>query len=88
MTDGTFVIWAEGGAGWFEIQPTKAYEPIFHESITAVELLYFVTDIYNEPRKRGNGPSAQLIFQEVSGQIAVQYSARPGSMQSVTVVRD
>lgn len=29
-----------------------------------MELLYFVTDIYNEPRKKGSGPSAHLVFQE------------------------
>jgi hypothetical protein len=65
MTDGAHVIWALGKAGWFEIRPTAGYRPIFENMVRAVELLYFVTDIYSEPRKRGGGPSAQLIFQEV-----------------------
>jgi hypothetical protein len=33
--------------------------------VQAVELLYFITDIYSEPRKRGGGPTARLIYQEV-----------------------
>jgi hypothetical protein len=66
MTDGAYVIWAQGKAGWFEIRPTAHYKPIYDDMVRAVELLYFVTDIYCEPRKRGGGPSAQLVFQEVS----------------------
>jgi hypothetical protein len=66
MTDGAYVIWAQGKAGWFEIRPTPQYKPIFDDMVRAVELLYFVTDIYGEPRKKGGGPSAQLVFQEVS----------------------
>lgn len=72
MTDGAYVMWAQGKAGWFEIRPAEHYKPIFDDMVRAVELLYFVSDIYNEPRKRGGGPSAQLIFQEVSVQ-------RPGT---------
>ncbi|KAH7371041.1 hypothetical protein BKA66DRAFT_514456 [Pyrenochaeta sp. MPI-SDFR-AT-0127] len=64
MTDGAYVIWAQGKAGWFEIRPAARYKPIFDDMTQAVELLYFVTDIYSGPRKRGGGPSAQLVFQE------------------------
>ncbi|KAF1940062.1 hypothetical protein EJ02DRAFT_407224 [Clathrospora elynae] len=64
MTDGAYVIWAQGKAGWFEIRPAAHYKPIFDDMVRAVQLLYFVTDIYSEPRKRGGGPSAQLVFQE------------------------
>jgi hypothetical protein len=66
MTDGAYVIWAQGKAGWFEIRPTAQYKPIYDEMVQAVELLYFVTDIYGESRKKGSGPSAELVFQEVS----------------------
>ncbi|PVI04285.1 hypothetical protein DM02DRAFT_586525 [Periconia macrospinosa] len=64
MTDGELVIWALGEAGWFEIRPRRDYKAIYQDMVEAVELLYFVSDIYNEPRKRGGGPSAQLVFQE------------------------
>jgi hypothetical protein len=66
MTDGAYKIWAQGKAGWFEIQPAPQYKPIYDEMIQAVELLYFITDIHSEVRKKGGGPSAELIFQEVS----------------------
>lgn len=39
---------------------------MFADMVQAVELLYFVTDIHNEPRKKGGGPAAELIFREVS----------------------
>lgn len=66
MTDGAHVIWAQGKAGWFEIRPAARYQTIFDGMVQAVELLYFVTDIYGERPKKGGGPSAPLVFQEVS----------------------
>lgn len=71
-TDGECVIWAQGAAGWFEIQPAAQYRPIFEDMREAVQLLYFITDIYNEPRKRGGGPNAQLIYKEVSAGCAYE----------------
>jgi hypothetical protein len=65
MTDGAYVIWAQGNAGWFEIRPAAQYSQIYNEMVQAVELLYFVTDIYSESRKKSSGPSAELVFQEV-----------------------
>lgn len=68
MTDRTYMIWALGDAGWFEIQPAATYKSLYDDMLQAVEILYFVTDIYNEDpkRKKGGGPGASLIFQEVS----------------------
>ncbi|KAF2734473.1 hypothetical protein EJ04DRAFT_466552 [Polyplosphaeria fusca] len=62
--DGDVVIWALGKAGWFELEPSRAYNNLYKDMVEAVQILYFITDIYNEPRKRGGGPTAQLIFQE------------------------
>lgn len=67
MTEGGYVVWAQGQAGWFEIQASQQYKSIYEEMVQAVELLYFVTDIHGEVRKKGGGPSAELIFQEVCG---------------------
>lgn len=68
MDDQTYNIWALGEAGWFEIQPGARYEGVYADMIEAVGLLYFVADIYeeSEPRKKGGGPSAALLYQEVS----------------------
>ena len=68
LRNGSYVVWAQGKAGWFEFQPAAHYKAVFDGMIRAVEILYFVTDIYHEPRKRGAGPSAQLIFKEVRAQ--------------------
>ncbi|KAF2681407.1 hypothetical protein K458DRAFT_444652 [Lentithecium fluviatile CBS 122367] len=64
MTDGELVIWALGEAGWFEIRPSRTYKAIYQDMVQAVELLYFITDIYSQPRKRGGGPNAQLVYLE------------------------
>jgi hypothetical protein len=61
---GDIVLWALGEAGWFELSPSREWRELWREGVEAVGCLYFVTDIYNEPRKRGGGPNAQLIFQE------------------------
>lgn len=68
MDDKSYSVWALGEAGWFEIQPGPGYETVYADTIEAVRLLYFVADIYaeSEPRKRGGGPSADLLYQEVS----------------------
>lgn len=63
----TYKIWALGEAGWFEIQPAAHYRATYDDMLESIQILYFVTDIYNEPRKRGGGPSASLIYQEVNG---------------------
>ena len=65
LEDGDIAIWAAGKAGWFELRPSPQYAQIFETVEEAVRLLYFVTDIH-DGRKKGSGPSPQLIFQEVS----------------------
>ncbi|KAF2999681.1 hypothetical protein E8E13_002085 [Curvularia kusanoi] len=64
MADRTYVLWALGEAGWFEIQPAAHYKPTHDEMLQAVEILYFVTDLYSGPRKKGGGPSASLVYRE------------------------
>ena len=63
---GDIVVWALGKAGWFQLRPARAYKDIYADTVQAVEILYFVTDIYNEPRKKGGGPNMHLIYQEAS----------------------
>ena len=62
---GEIILWALGESGWLEIRPARSYKAIFQDMIEAIELLYFVADMYSEPRKRAGGPSADLVFQEV-----------------------
>ncbi|KAF2490126.1 hypothetical protein BU16DRAFT_586218 [Lophium mytilinum] len=58
------MIWALGSSGWLEIRPSRVYRDTYQEMVEAIEILYFAADIYSQPRKRGGGPSAELIFQE------------------------
>ena len=64
FTAGEVAVWAQGQAGHYLIRPARQYKTIYDSMVQAIELLYFMSDIYNEPRKRGGGPSAQLLFQE------------------------
>jgi hypothetical protein len=70
MDDGAYTLWALGEAGWFTIAgPAGHYQSTHDEDVQAVELLYFLIDCYTEtPRKKGGGPSASLLYREVSGQ--------------------
>lgn len=69
MGDETYALWALGEAGWFNILgPAAHYQGPYEADIQAVELLYFLIDCYSEtPRKKGGGPSASLLYREVSG---------------------
>lgn len=69
MDDGAHTLWALGDAGWFTIEgPAAHYQTIYDADVQAVELLYFLIDCYTEtPRKKGGGPSAALLYREVSG---------------------
>ena len=69
MDDGAYTLWALGEAGWFTIAgPATHYQSTYDADIQAVELLYFLIDCYTEtPRKKGGGPSASLLYREVSG---------------------
>jgi hypothetical protein len=61
MTDGEYVLWAQGKAGWFELRPAPAYKRLYEEASRAVEILFFISDIHHQSRK----PSAALLFKEV-----------------------
>lgn len=71
MDDGAYTLWALGEAGWFTItEPAAHYQSTYDADIQAVELLYFLIDCYTEtPRKKGGGPSASLLYREVSGYV-------------------
>ena len=68
MDDGAYTLWALGEVGWFTIVgPAAHYQSTHDADLQAVELLYFLIDCYTEtPRKKGGGPSASLLYREVS----------------------
>ncbi|KAF2088006.1 hypothetical protein K490DRAFT_12870, partial [Saccharata proteae CBS 121410] len=44
--DGEIVFWAAGDAGWFKISPSRAYKETYDGMVEAIEILYFLADVY------------------------------------------
>ncbi len=66
--NGQISVWAAGRAGWYEIRPASEYESIFNHMIKSVELLHFLQDVYEQPKKvRGKivPVPVQSVFEEV-----------------------
>ena len=49
--NGSIGLWAAGKAGWFQINPSRAYRKIYEEMVEAVNALYFVADFFANRRK-------------------------------------
>lgn len=47
--DGAVEIWAAGKAGWYAIKPSRGYKQTYNEMVQALEMLYFVADVYTAP---------------------------------------
>ena len=58
--DGSIALWALGKAGWFELEPSRKYRPIFDGMIEAVVLLYYIADYYKRKLAR-RSPHAEKI---------------------------
>ena len=43
---GKSVIWAAGKAGWFEIVPSTRYALVYEDIVTAIDLIYFLSDTH------------------------------------------
>lgn len=51
--NGKPVIWAEGKAGWYEINPSDRYLSHYNDTVEAIELFYFMADQHRKvPRKQ------------------------------------
>ncbi|KIW03830.1 uncharacterized protein PV09_05129 [Verruconis gallopava] len=48
---GAYAIWAAGEAGWYTIQPSKAYENVFKEMVEALDVLYFLVEAHEGPNR-------------------------------------
>ena len=61
-------LWAEGEAGWFEIQPAKHYHDNYIRMIEAVTVWYFLEDQHNirgvpNTRGRPRNPDVDTLFE-------------------------
>lgn len=51
---GSYAVWAAGDAGWFEIEPSRAYKKIYNEMIEAVKVFYFLADHGSKSHGKGS----------------------------------
>ncbi|KAL6795838.1 hypothetical protein GGI42DRAFT_363220 [Trichoderma sp. SZMC 28013] len=56
--DGRPVVWVLGRGGWYEINPSDAYRPIFNKMCEATTMYYSLVDIYSSG-KFSKTPAAQ-----------------------------
>ena len=49
------VVWISGEAGWFEINPSPRYKPVYDTICDAITLYYQLIDIYNIQTRTGMG---------------------------------
>ncbi len=65
--DGEVALWAAGKAGWFEIEPSTKYKPVYDNMVEALKVYYFVAAKYRDqkPKKREKYiGSAETLFNE------------------------
>ncbi|KAI9698730.1 MAG: hypothetical protein M1836_003840 [Candelina mexicana] len=65
--DGEVALWAAGKAGWFEIEPSREYRPVYDDMVEGLKILYFVADKYRyqKPRKKAHYTgSVETLFGE------------------------
>ena len=66
--DGVCRIWAEGEAGWFEIQPSEQYQDVYIRMVEAITIWYFLEDQHNirgtaNARGTPRNPEVDTLFE-------------------------
>ncbi|PHH84019.1 hypothetical protein CDD83_2625 [Cordyceps sp. RAO-2017] len=77
--DGSPLIWISGRGGWYEINPSPAYRPIYRKMCEATTLYYNLVDIYNSKQlyKKLKKAKQNDLMDELS-RVFLQYAARVG----------
>lgn len=73
--DGSFEIWAAGGAGWFAIDPSPAALDVYNEMTEAVKLLFFIVDAYKTPRKTGKARNVATLPDYTAKELFEKYAS-------------
>ncbi|KAL6822197.1 hypothetical protein V8C40DRAFT_248831 [Trichoderma camerunense] len=76
--DGRPVVWVLGRGGWYEINPSDAYRPIFNKMCEATTMYYSLVDIYSSGKfgKTPAAPAANLL--EALRTDLLQYAMKVG----------
>jgi hypothetical protein len=59
--DGSIALWAPGKAGWYTLQPSRAYKRFYADMIDAVQTFYYIADAYRQPRRSGKGKATTTL---------------------------
>ncbi|GAB0137139.1 hypothetical protein EsDP_00005419 [Epichloe bromicola] len=72
------LIWVSGQGGWYEIDPCRAYRPVYNKMCEATTMYYTLLDIYNErPSKKIKKGKNPTLMDEL-GPVFHKYAARIG----------
>ncbi|RGP77764.1 hypothetical protein FLONG3_4153 [Fusarium longipes] len=75
--NGSPIIWVAGSCAWFELNPSKAYAPIYRQMQEAVALYYRLLAIYSEKQPKKAKRSKKDIEKELY-QVFHEYATRIG----------
>ncbi|KHN95806.1 uncharacterized protein MAM_06418 [Metarhizium album ARSEF 1941] len=65
--DGRPLIWVSGQGGWYEIDPSPAYKPMYNNMCEATTMYYNMVDIYAEdPPKRSKKSKNNSVMDELA----------------------
>ncbi|KAG6084630.1 hypothetical protein E4U15_001543 [Claviceps sp. LM218 group G6] len=64
--DGRPLVWVSGQGGWYEIEPCRAYKPIYAKMCEATTMYYTLLDIYTEQSSgKAKKSQATTIMEEL-----------------------
>lgn len=65
-------VWAEGGAGWFELQPSNIYKAQHVKIAQAIELYFGIVAVYEDAKKSNKrGWHKALTVEEVLENVSI-----------------
>ncbi|KAK3308042.1 uncharacterized protein B0T15DRAFT_508558 [Chaetomium strumarium] len=79
ISDGPLAFWVTGASGFFEIRPSRIYQPMYDQMIEAITLYYSALEVYDEyekqcgQKKKRNWPSPPTL-----DDIFLRYAVRAG----------
>ncbi|PHH70950.1 hypothetical protein CDD82_6823 [Ophiocordyceps australis] len=88
--NGSPVIWVSGRGGWYEINPSPTYRPVYRKICEATTFYYDLVDIYNS-RPLSKKPKKDLKESVLSKELSTvfhQYAARVGDGVTLPEVYD
>ncbi|KAG5969477.1 hypothetical protein E4U56_008304 [Claviceps arundinis] len=84
--DGRPLVWVSGQGGWYEIEPCRAYKPIYAKMCEATTMYYTLLDIYTEQSSGKAKKSQATTIMEELGPVFHKYSVRIGDGSTIEEV--